>query len=95
MKWWPNFRPVTGQNLIDINSLVKLNNIKSPNVINVGQKLILSEPYRVYTVIKGDTLSKIARDLLGNASRYPEIMGINGLRSTVISIGQKLKIPSR
>jgi len=76
-------------------SLIKLNNIKNPNVINVGQKLILVEAYRTYTVVKGDTLSKIARDLLGNASRYPEIMGINGLRNTVISIGQKLKIPSR
>ena len=78
-----------------VDSLVRLNNIKNPNVINIGQKLILSEPYRVYTVAKGDTLSKIARDLLGNANRYPEIMGINGLRNTVISIGQKLKIPSR
>lgn len=78
-----------------VDSLVRRNNIKNPNVINIGQKLILVEAYRTYTVVKGDTLSKIARDLLGNASRYPEIMGINGLRSTVISIGQKLKIPSR
>lgn len=78
-----------------IDSLVKLNNIKNPNVINAGQKLLLAEPYRIYKVAKGDTLSKIARDFLGNTNRYPEIMGLNGLRNTVIHIGQGLKIPNR
>lgn len=78
-----------------VDNLVKLNNIKNPNIISVGQKLILTEPYQTYKVVKGDTLSKIAMDLLGNANRYPEIMGLNGLRSTAIHIGQELKIPSR
>ncbi|NMA67165.1 MAG: LysM peptidoglycan-binding domain-containing protein [Clostridiaceae bacterium] len=76
-----------------VDSLIKLNNIKNPNVINVGQKLILAEAYRVYTVIKGDTLSKIAREYLGNANRYTEIMKLNNMKSTVIRVGQTLKIP--
>lgn len=78
-----------------VDNLVKLNNIKNPDVISAGQKLILVEAYRTYKVIKGDTLNKIAINLLGNANRYPEIMELNGLRNTVIRTGQELKIPSK
>ena len=46
-----------------------------------------------YTVVGGDTLSKIAATFLGNAARYPEIMALNALTSTVIRPGMKLKIP--
>jgi nucleoid-associated protein YgaU len=46
-----------------------------------------------YTVVSGDTLSKIAAAFLGNAGRYPEIMALNHLTSTVIQVGMKLKIP--
>jgi N-acetylmuramoyl-L-alanine amidase len=53
------------------------------------------ETYTVYTVKKGDTLSKIARDLLGDFSRYPEIMTLNNLTSTSLKIGQKLNIPKK
>lgn len=78
-----------------VDSLIKLNNIKNPNVINIGQKLLLVETYQTYKVLKGDTLSKIARNLLGNANRYTEIMELNNLKSTVIQIGQELRIPRR
>jgi LysM repeat protein len=50
-------------------------------------------PSNVYTVVSGDTLSKIAAAFLGNASRYPEIMTLNGLKTTVLHPGMKLKIP--
>ena len=47
-----------------------------------------------YTVVAGDTLWTIAQKRLGNGSRYREIMTLNGLNSTVIRAGQKLKLPS-
>ena len=53
------------------------------------------DKYTTYTVKKGDTLSKIAKALLGKASRYPEIAKLNNLSNpNKISIGQVLKIPN-
>lgn len=49
--------------------------------------------YTTYTVMKGDTLWDIAQKRLGNGSRYKEIMSLNNLSSTVIRVGQKLKLP--
>jgi hypothetical protein len=48
----------------------------------------------VYTVVPGDTLWGIAQKRLGNGSRYQEIMALNGLNSTLIRVGQKLRLPS-
>ena len=48
----------------------------------------------VYTVAAGDSLWGIAQKRLGNGNRYKEIMTLNGLSSTVIRPGQKLKLPS-
>ena len=50
---------------------------------------------KTYTVKKGDTLSAIALKNLGNASRYKEIMTLNGLKTTIIKVGQVLKLPSK
>lgn len=47
--------------------------------------------YFYYTVKSGDTLSEIGARYGVN---YRTIMTLNGLRSTVIRAGQKLKIPS-
>lgn len=49
--------------------------------------------YTVHTVVKGDSLWTIARKYLGDGSRYKEIVTLNGLKSNVVTIGQKLKIP--
>lgn len=51
------------------------------------------EEYTTYTVKKGDSLWAIAQAKLGNGNRYKEIMTLNGLKSTTISTGKKLKIP--
>lgn len=50
--------------------------------------------YLEYTVVKGDSLWGIAQRFLGKGSRYPEIMTLNGLTSTIIYSGQKLKLPN-
>lgn len=50
--------------------------------------------FRVHTVAHGDTLWAIAVKYLGNGSRYPEIVALNGLKSNVIYTGQKLNIPN-
>lgn len=54
-----------------------------------------SEDYRNHTVVHGDTLWAIAKKYLGNGSRYTEIVKLNGLKSSVIYTGQKLKIPQK
>jgi hypothetical protein len=49
---------------------------------------------RVYTVVRGDTLSKIAASQLGNHARWGEIASLNGLRDpNRIAVGQRLKLP--
>ena len=52
---------------------------------------------RTYTVKAGDSLSKIAKDLLGDANRWPEIFEANKDKlddPNVIHPGQELAIPS-
>ena len=54
-------------------------------------------PDRTYTVAAGDSLSKIAKKLLGNANRWHEIHELN--KDTIknpdlIRPGQVLKIPA-
>ena len=54
-----------------------------------------ADDYRIHTVAHGDTLWAIAKKYLGNGSRYTEIVKLNGLKSSVIYTGQKLKIPQK
>jgi len=49
----------------------------------------------IHTVVKGDTLWKIALKYLGKGSRYPEIKRLNNLSGDTIFVGQKLKIPNK
>jgi nucleoid-associated protein YgaU len=52
---------------------------------------------RSYVVKSGDTLSKIAREVLGDADRWPEILAANKDKiadPNKIQPGQELKIPS-
>lgn len=52
-----------------------------------------SETGQIHIVKSGDSLWKIAKEYLGDGSRYPEIKLLNGLTSNVIYAGQKLKLP--
>ena len=56
--------------------------------------LFLQELGITYTVNKGDTLWDIAKKYLGSGARYTEIVKLNGLKTSVIIVGQKLKIPT-
>ncbi|MFE5681744.1 N-acetylmuramoyl-L-alanine amidase [Streptomyces sp. NPDC056512] len=50
---------------------------------------------RTYAVVRGDTLWSIAVHELGDGSRYSEIKSLNGLKSDALSVGQKLKLPTK
>ena len=81
-----------------VENLVRLNNIKNPDLIYIGQRLLISvsdDPNKSkevkYTVRRGDTLSKIA-------NRYGitvnEIVLLNNIKDpNLIYVGQQLRIP--
>jgi nucleoid-associated protein YgaU len=54
-------------------------------------------PARSYTVVAGDTLSKISKELYGDATKYMKIFEANrdSLKDpNLIKVGQVLKIPA-
>lgn len=76
-----------------------LNGLRSDK-LTIGQRLKIpgkvtaaAATYTTYTVKKGDSLWKIAKEQLGAGNRYPDIVNTNGLKSTQLIVGQKLKIP--
>ena len=68
--------------------------LDSQKIENKIEEIALSyddENHGIYTVIKGDALSKIARKL---GLKTKELMGLNKLKkSSTLRIGQKLKVP--
>ncbi len=83
---------------LDSKELAKLNKIRSPYTLNIGQRLVLppgsgESPRIVYTVQDGNSLEEIA-DMF--AVRDRDIMSWNELRSSKVKEGQTLHIfPSR
>lgn len=86
-----------------VGAIVALNGIVNPNVIRVGQVLRLPGPGVsatpgaggwYYTVQPGDSLWAIARNQLGDYRRFEEIKALNGLTSSIIYPGQRLKLPT-
>ena len=80
-----------------VSSLKEINNLSSNN-LSVGQKLKIANntsndtnTLNTYVVKAGDNLYKIARE---NNVSVSEIKSLNNLDSDILSIGQKLKIPS-
>lgn len=83
---------------VSVSTLVRHNGLRSPDRLRVGQRINIpggaergtatSSPR--YTVRAGDTLARIAS---AHDTTVDAIMRLNGLRSTVIQIGQVLAIP--
>lgn len=77
-----------------VNKLVKDNNIKNPNLINIGQKLKVSgsTAKKYYTVKSGDNLSKIAKNhgiSLDKIKKLnPQVKG----PKYIIQPGQKIRV---
>jgi len=66
------------------------------NEVVADIKATRTDVYGYHTVKSGDTLSGIAKKLLGNANRYMEIFNANKDQLTdpdKIKVGQKLVIP--
>ncbi|BBZ35676.1 alpha/beta hydrolase-fold protein [Mycolicibacterium confluentis] len=67
--------------------------VTNPNVINVGQRLVMPDFTR-YTVVAGDTLSGLASRFYGDAELDWLIAGASGIaESDRITVGQRLIIP--
>ncbi|HQO30355.1 MAG TPA: peptidoglycan-binding protein LysM [Accumulibacter sp.] len=73
-------------------------NVNGVAQVNDNMSVDQSEPEAsFYTVVSGDTLSKIAKEQYGDASRYPEIFEANKPMLTSpdrIYPGQVLRIPA-
>ena len=89
---------ISNQFGVSATELAKVNNITT-NIIKVGQILTIPnnsgtnpDSIFIYTVVKGDNLYNLA-------SRYnitvKDIMDLNNLKSSNLSIGQKLRIPEK
>lgn len=75
--------------------LVELNDIADPNLIYVGQVLRLPKQdvgYVEYTVVRGDTLSALARQYRTTVTALVELNGISN--PNLIYVGQVLRIPA-
>lgn len=98
-KTWADKKSQVGAYRILSNAKSQADANQGFSVFDEGGKAIYSSTtntstYREYTVVKGDSLWAIAAKLLGNGTRYTEIVKMNGLTSNVIYSGQKLKIPN-
>ena len=87
---------IAKSNNTTINDIKRLNNLDT-NILKIGQILILPNPTTddlndtYYIVKSGDTLYSIANK---NNVSLDDLKSINNLTSNILSIGQKLLIPS-
>lgn len=92
-----NLYSIAKKNDISVDEIIKLNNLKS-NLLSIGQQLKIPtenntngniDNYQNYIVKAGDNLYSIANAF---GMSVEEIIKINNLTSTTLSIGQVLKV---
>ncbi len=90
-----NLYSIAKRNGVSVDEIMKLNNLTS-NLLSIGQQLKIPtgnganlDSYQDYTVKAGDNLYSIANAF---GMSVDEIMKINNLTSTTLSIGQVLKV---
>ena len=86
-----NGRYIRGYGLPDYASKAKTSG--APEHLISREKNITGKT--VYVVKRGDSLWTIARDTLGDGTRWREIQNYNGLSSALIHPGDELKIPEK
>ena len=93
VKLGDNLYTIGKENNISVEELKEINNLKS-NILTIGMKIkipinkaIVGNNY--YIVSEGDTLYSIAKKF--NIT-VPTILKLNDLSSTIITVGQKLKV---
>ena len=81
-----------------VRTLMRWNSLRNANVIYVGQRLVVGRTSGgqttsggVHVVRRGETLSALARRY---GSTVAAIRDVNGLRSNMIYVGQRLRMPS-
>jgi LysM repeat protein len=89
---------IAKKNNVSVNELKDVNGLTS-NALSIGQVLKIptkiQEPIvdtNTYIVKRGDSLYKIAQN---NNTTVSELMKLNNLTSTNLSIGQRLKLPTQ
>lgn len=84
---------IANKNGISVDKLKDINNLNT-NLLTIGQKLLLpkstSGSGKTYVVKNGDNLYKIAQN---NGTTVTEIINLNNLPTTNLSIGQILQLP--
>lgn len=81
-----------GDPVAGVNTWTAVDNL---TVVGSGSTAAETKEQRTYTVQSGDTLWGIAKKELGGGARYTEIVQLNGLKTTTIYKGQKLKLPEK
>ena len=91
MKKGDNLSTVAQKYGVSVSDIIKANNIKNPNKVNVGTKLIIPPKTTKYTVQKGDTLTGIAKKY---GTTVAALKSTNNIKDTdKLYIGKVLVIP--
>ena len=73
-------------------STVNHNGTTDSSVKN-GNTIAADAPYITYIAKTGDSWWKIAKEQLGNGSKYKELMAFNNVSTSIVKTGMKIKIP--
>ena len=91
MKKGDNLSLVAQRYGVSVSDIIKANNIKDPNKVYVGTKLIIPPKTRKYTVQKGDTLTGIAKK---EGTTVAALKNANNIKDTdKLYVGKVLVIP--